>query len=406
MPTRYLIIGGGIAGVRAAEQLRRQDAAAEITIVSDDPHLPYDHPPLSKEVLRGDWPLEKADLHPAEFYREQHIALRLGVAAQRIDPSGKTVSLADTLSVPYDKLLIATGSRPRRLTIPGADIPGVHYFRTLADCLALREAIRAGGRAVVIGAGFIGMEVAASLAQSGVKVTVLEVAPYIWGRFLDEALARYFQGYCESRGIIFKTGVAPEEILGKDRATGVSAAGIEYPCDVVCAGIGVAPNTEVAEAAGLVVADGIVVNEYLETSAADVYAAGDAVRYYDPIFEKRRRVEHWGNAEYTGLLAAQNMAGQRAPYGLLSYVWSDIFDLHIEFTGEEKDYDSLLVRGNLQDNSFIVLYLKERRLRAYLAVNAAQRDFLPLQRMIRRRVDLSGKQAQLADTAVELRSLV
>ena len=402
---KYVVVGGGIAGVRAAEQLRRQDAEAEITIVSDESHPPYDHPPLSKEVLRGDWPPEKAYLHPAEFYREQRIALRLGVAAQRIDPSGKTVSLADGTTVPYDKLLVATGARPRRLTIPGADIPGVHYFRTLADCLALREAIQMGGRAAVIGAGFIGMEVAASLAQSGVKVTVLEAAPYIWGRFLDEALARYFQSYCESRGVIFKTGAAPDRILGKDRVTGVSASGIEYPCDIVCAGVGVLPNTEVAEAAGLEVADGIVVNEYLETSAADVYAAGDVARYYDPIFEKRRRVEHWGNAEYTGLLAAQNMAGGRAPYDLLSYVWSDIFDLHIEFAGEEKDNDSLLVRGNIEDNSFIVLYLKEERLRAYLAVNASQKEFIPLQRMIRRKLDLAEKRGQLQDTSADLRSL-
>jgi len=304
MPTRYLIIGGGIAGVRAAEQLRRQDAEAEITIVSDEPHLPYDHPPLSKEVLRGDWPPEKAYLHPAEFYREQRIALRLGAAAQRIDLDRKVVLTADDVAISYDKLLIASGARPRRLTIPGADIPGVCYFRTLADCLALREAIQAGGRAAVIGAGFIGMEVAASLAQSGVKVTVLEAAPYIWGRFLDEALARYFQSHCELWGIVFKTGAAPDGILGKDRVTGVSASGVEYPCDVVCAGIGVAPNTEVAEAAGLEVADGVVVNEYLETSAADVYAAGDVK---DKIF--RQAVTAAGMGCMAALEAERFLAG-------------------------------------------------------------------------------------------------
>ena len=403
---RYVIVGGGLASVRAAEQLRREDSAGEIIVVSDESVMPYDHPPLSKEILRGEWPAEDAYLHPRDYYQGQDIDLRLGTATQHIDTAAKKLVLADSAAMPYDKLLIATGTRPRPLGLPGGELPGVHYLRTLNDSMAIRQEAQRGRRAVVIGAGFIGMEVAASLAQKGVQVTVLESTPYIWSRFLDEDLALYFQHYYEGHGIVFETGVSPEEIVGQEQAAAVIAGSQGYSCDFVCVGVGVMPNMEIAAASGLEVDDGIIVNEYLETSHPDIYGAGDVVNFYDPIFEKRRRIEHWGHAEYTGLLAAQNMVGHRTAYGLLSYIWSDIFDLHIEFTGEERDHDALLVRGDPKDNSFIVLYLKEQRLRAYLAVNAAEREFIPLQRMIRRKIDLSDKHDLLADTTVELRDLL
>ena len=407
MPARYLLVGGGLAGAKAAEQLRRQDAQAAITLVSDEAALPYDHPPLSKEFLRGEWPRERVFFQTESYYREQGITLRLGAPAQRLDLSSKRVTLADGATLEFDKLLLATGARPRKLRVPGAALPGVHYLRTLSDCEALRDEARRGRRAVVIGAGFIGMEVAASLTQLGVQVTVLEAAPSIWSRFLDERLAGHFQRYYESKGISFRVGVTPTAVQGEERARAVTtASGEEIPCDFVCVGVGIEPNTELAAEAGLKVENGVVTNEHLETSHPDVYAAGDVVSYYDPVFEKQRRVEHWGHAEYTGLLAAQNMAGERSKYDLLSYVWSDIFGLHLEFAGEEKEYDQLLVRGSLAENAFIVLYVKLGILRAYLAINASQREFPPLQRMIRRKVDLSAKVSQLQDPGVELRSLL
>lgn len=408
MPTTYLLIGGGLAGAKAAEQLRRQDAQVAITLVSDEAALPYDHPPLSKELLRGEWPRARAFLQTESFYREQGITLRLGTPVQRLDLSSKRVTLADGATLGFDKLLLATGAHPRKLRVPGAESPGVHYLRTLSDCEALTDEAQRGRRAVVIGAGFIGMEVAASLTQLGVQVTVLEAAPYIWSRFLDEGLAGHLQRYYESKGISFRVGVVPAAMQGEERARAVTtASGEELPCDFVCVGVGVEPNTELAAEAGLKVENGVVANEYLETSHPDVYAAGDVVNYYDPVFEKQRRVEHWGHAEYTGLLAAQNMAGEQSKYDLLSYVWSDIFDLHLEFAGEEKEYDQLLVRGSLAENAFIVLYVKQGNLRAYLAINPPQAGEFPLlQRMIRRKVDLSAKVAQLQDPGVELRSLL
>ncbi|MBI2888140.1 MAG: FAD-dependent oxidoreductase [Chloroflexi bacterium] len=407
MPERYVLIGGGIASARAAAQLRRLDQDAAITLVSQEAEAPYDHPPLSKEYLRGEWPRQRVLLHPARFYDEQGIALRLGVAAQALDLAERRVALADGAFLDYDKLLLAMGGRPRRLAVPGAELPGVRYLRTLGDAEAIRADALPGRRAVVIGAGFIGMELAASLTHLGVAVTVIEAAPTIWSRFLDQELAAYFQRYAEARGVTFRTGTAPLAIAGRRRAETVALdSGHELPCDFVCVGVGIQPSVELAEAAGLAVANGVVANEYLETSQPGVFAAGDVVNYYDPIFQKRRRVEHWGHAEYTGLLAAQNMAGEPRPYDLLSYVWSDIFDLHLEFAGEEREHDRVLLRGDLGDQAFTVLYLKEGVLRAYLGVNAPQREFITLQRMIRRRTDLSARLDRLRDPAQELRALL
>ena len=408
MPAKYVIVGGGLAGAKAADQLRRSDPEGAITLICAESVLPYDRPPLSKEFLRGEWQAEKLLLYPPTFYQEKGIDVVLGRPAVDLDLPGQRVLLDDGAEIGFTQALLATGARPRRLDIPGADLPGVRYFRDRQDAEALgQDGGAAGKRVVVIGAGFIGIEVAASLAQMGAQVTVLEVMPYIWSRFVDEELAGYFQGYCEARGITFRTSVQPAAIEGNGRAQAVTlATGEVLPCDAVCIGVGIELNTALAAAAGLQIDNGVVVNQHMETSHPGVYAAGDLINYYDPIFEKRRRVEHWGHAEYTGLIAAQNMAGEQQTYDLLSYVWSDIFDLRLEFGGEEKDFDELLVRGNRADNSFAVLYLKEHVLRAYLAVNVSAREFLPLQRMIRQRTDLSQKKDALRDPAAALRGLL
>lgn len=404
---KYILIGGGLAATKAAEQLRRLDAEASITLVSDEPELPYDKPPLSKEYLQGEWDDTKILLNPPEFYEEKQITVKLGNPARSIDTPNKLVTLTDDETLEYDKLLLATGARARAIDLPGADLDGVYYLRRRSDSAAIRDAAKAGAHAVLIGAGFIGMEVAASLTQRGVHVTVLEAAPYIWSRFLDKDMAEYFQRRSQEKGVVLHAGVAPVRFTGEKHVTGVAIeGGVVIPADFVCVGVGVELNIDLATETGLLIDNGVVTNEYLETSAPDVYAAGDIVNYYDPIFEKRRRLEHWGHAEYTGLLAAQNMFGNRAPYDLLSYVWSDIFNLHIEFAGEEKEYDETILRGDRDSDAFVLMYLKEHRLRAYLAVNTSPRNFLPMQRMIRQRTDLRDKKAQLADGSVEMRGLL
>ncbi len=405
--TRFLLIGGGLASHRAAKQLRKSDADASITLVGDEPHVPYDRPPLSKEFLRGEKARDALLFDPEQYFSDQRIDLLLGVAVRQLDPANKTAVLANDETITFEKALIATGGRPVRLRLPGGDLPGVYYLRTLDDSAAIHAEASPGRRAVFVGAGFIGMEVAASLTQRGLHVTVIEAQPHIWARFADATLAGFFQEYCAEKGVIFYTNEMVTEIRGAGRPSAVvTRSGKEIPCDFVCIGVGIVPNVELAQQAGLEVDNGIVVNECLQSSHPDIYAAGDVANYLDPIFSKRRRVEHWGHAEYCGILAAQNMAGASKPYDLLTYVWSDIFDLHLQFAGDESEYDRALLRGRFEDKSFTVLFFKENILTAYFAINTTAKDFLAFQRLIRSKKDLSGKEPQLQDTSVAVKALL
>lgn len=405
--TRYLLIGGGLVSSQAAKQLRQLDPDASITLVSEERHPPYDRPPLSKDFLRGETPADKLLYDPEPYFREQNIDLILGVSVERLNQPDKTISLSDGRQIRFEKALLATGGRPVRLKIPGADLPGVHYLRTIDDSAAIAAEAKAGAKAVVVGAGFIGLELAASLTQRGVQVTVIESQPRIWARFADATLARFVERYCTDRGVTFRTNESVAQIHRHNQAFTVDLkSGTSLACNFVCIGVGIVPNVELVQQAELQVENGVVVNEYLETSHPDIYAGGDVANYPDPLFGKRRRVEHWGHAEYCGQLAAQNMAGARNRYDLLTYVWSDIFDLHLEFAGDETEHDQVLVRGSLDKPPFTLLYLKEHRLRAYFAVNAAAKDFQPLQRLIRGGQDLSAKASQLQDVAVPVKTLL
>jgi 3-phenylpropionate/trans-cinnamate dioxygenase ferredoxin reductase subunit len=251
------------------------------------------------------------------------------------------------------------------------------------------------------------MEVAASLMQRGVHTTVIEAQAHIWPRFADATLAGSIQRYFAQKGVIIRTNDQVIEIRGQDGVSSVILkSGDLLPCDFVVIGVGIVPNVELAKEAGLDVDNGIVVNEYLQSSHPDVYAAGDVANYMDPIFRKRRRVEHWGHAEYCGQLAGQNMAGASNPYDLLTYVWSDLFDLHLEFAGDESEHDQVIVRGHIGDTPFIILYLKQHILTAYFAINAAAKDFPPLQRAIKQHKELSGKEPQLQDPSIPLKSII
>ncbi len=405
--TKYLLIGGGLASGQAAKQLRENDPENTITLVGEEPYVPYDRPPLSKEFLRGEKPRDALYFDPEQYFQDRSIDLILGVAVQQLDLANKTAILANGEGIAFEKALIATGGRPIRLKLPGSNLPGVYYLRTLDDSAAIAADANPGKQAVLIGAGFIGMEVAASLTQRGVHVTVIETQPHIWPRFANATLAGFFQNYCVKKGVTFHTNDLVTEIRGRGRpATVITRAGKELPCDFVCIAVGIVPNVELAQQAGLKVDNGIVVNEYLQSSHPVVYAAGDVANYLDPVFGKRRRVEHWGHAEYCGQLAGQNMAGASNPYDLLTYVWSDIFDLHLEFAGDESEHDQVLVRGRFEDNSFTVLYLKQNVLRAYFAINTSSKEFPILQRLIRQKKDLAGKEAQLQDPTFALKGLL
>ncbi len=404
---KYLLIGGGLASFHAAKMLRRNDPDGSILIVSEEDLPPYDRPPLSKEILRGERTPEEVVYESAAKLAEQSIDLALGTRVERLDPAAKTVTLADGETVTYEKALIATGGRPIRLPVRGADLAGVHYLRDAADAIAISKDATPGSRAVIIGGGFIGIESAASLSQRGVTVTVIEALPHIWARFCDETLAGFFQGHCADQGISFLTSEMAAEIKGDDRVRSVvTKSGQTIECDFICIGIGIVPNVELAQEAGLAVDNGIVVDEHLRTSDPDIYAAGDVINYYDTVFAKRRRVEHWGHAEYAGQVAAQNMAGGDASYDFLSYVWSDIYDLRIEFAGDESERDQVLVRGRPGEGPFTVFYLKEGVLTAYFAINTQPRDFAAYRQLIRRKIDLRGREAELADPESNTRDLL
>ncbi len=403
--TNYLLIGAGLASSQAAKQLREKDPDSPIMLVGDEPHVPYDRPPLSKEFLRGEKPQAQLLFDPEQYFLDHRISLKLGRAVQRLDSRAKTATLATGETITFEKALIATGGRPVLLTA-ARNVPRVHYLRTIEDAAAIAAHAAPGTRAVIIGAGFIGLEVAASLTQRGVQVTVVEVGSHIWPRFTDATLAGYFQSYCAQKGIVFHTNDTVVDLRPQQSGSSViTRSGKTLPCDFACVGVGIVPNAELAVEAGLLVENGVVVNEYLQTSHPDIYAAGDVASYPDPYSGKRRRVEHWGHAEYCGQIAGQNMAGALVPYDLLTYVWSDIFDLHLEFAGDESEHDQILIRGRFEDKSFIVLYLKNHRLRAYFAINTKAKEFPALQRLIKQRTDLSGKDTQLQDPAVPLKSL-
>ncbi len=406
-PIKYLLIGGGLAAGQAAKQLRQLDARATITLVAEEPHVPYDRPPLSKDFLRGELAQNRLFFDEPLFFETQKIDLKLGTTVAKLDLATKTAELSNGQTLRFDKALIATGGRPVHLKLPGADLPAVHYLRTLNDSMSLAADATPGSVAVLIGAGFIGLEVAASLTQRGVQVTVVETGPHIWPRFADEALARVIQEHCTAKGVAFRTGESVTEIQRQnERFSVLLKSGAVLPCNFVCIGVGILPNVELAQQAGLTVENGIVVDEYLQTSQPDIYAAGDVANYVDPLFGKRRRVEHWGHAEYSGQLAAHNMAGARRPYDLLTYVWSDIFDLHLEFAGDEQEHDQILLRGKLEDLSCFMLYLKHHRLTAYFAINANNKDLPPLQQLIKSKKDLSGQETALQDHTVPLKSLL
>jgi NADPH-dependent 2,4-dienoyl-CoA reductase/sulfur reductase-like enzyme len=405
--THYLLVGGGLAAHQAAKQIRQLDAKAALTLVGQEPHVPYDRPPLSKEFLRGDKPRNELFYDPASWYADQHIDTLLGTSVQHLHLPEKTARLSNGRVLGFEKALIATGGRPIRLPIPGADLPGVHYLRTVDDADTILSHASAGARCVIIGAGFIGLEIAASLTHLGVHATVIESQSHIWPRFANRALAETIQGYCTQKGVVFRTDETVQHIeRHHDRMAVSLRSGLTLPCHFVVIAIGITPNIELARDAGLSVTNGIVVDEFMQTSHPDIYAAGDIVNYADPIFGKRRRVEHWGQAEYTGQIAGKNMAGAQEPYDLVTYVWSDIFDLHLEFAGDESEHDEVLLRGKLEPMKFTQLYLKNKRLCAYFSINAGAKDFQPMQQLIRSKKDLSAYTSQLQDPTVPVKTLL
>jgi len=361
-----VIVGASLAGLRAAEALRRAGFAGTLTLVGAEHHLPYDRPPLSKQLLLGTWEVERTALSSQEGIDKLALDLQLGIAATKLDVRRREVHLADGGRVGFDGLIIATGATPRRL--PGQpDLPGVHMLRTLDDSLAVRAAFDAGARVAVIGAGFIGCEVAACARQRGLDVTVIEVLSQPLERTLGFQVGAAAAGIHRGHGVEFRLGTSVVGFEGRDRLEGVRLGdGSVVPADVAVIGIGVAPETGWLQDSGLMLRDGVVCNAALESSVEDIFAAGDVCRWENPLFGAEMRVEHWTNAVQQGMAAARNLLAprdERRPFPSVPYVWSDQYDFTIMAIGHCSAPDVVEIKhGSLESGRFVALYGRNGRL--------------------------------------------
>ena len=372
MPTdkqTFVIVGAGLAGAKAAETLREEGYDGRLVLVGAEPERPYERPPLSKEYLRGETDREQAYVHEAAFYEEHGIELRSGEHVVRLDPGRRELTLQSDEPLAYDRLLLATGSAPRRLSIPGSELEGVHYLRTFGDSDALRARLEAGGRLVVIGAGWIGCEVAASARQRGSEVTVIAPHPVPFARVLGSEVGAIYRDIHVDHGVEMLLGTGAAALEGADSVERVRLNdGRTIDCDSVVVGIGATPRAILAAAAGLAVDNGILVDERLETSAPGVFAAGDVANQLHPSLG-RLRVEHWDNALQHGPAAARSMLGSIEGYARLPYFFSDQYDVGMEYSGHATDWDRIVFRGDPAEREFIVFWLRDGRVLAGMNVN-------------------------------------
>ena len=407
---RFVIVGAALAGGSAAAALREGGFEGEITLIGAEKQLPYNRPPLSKGYLRGQDKFEDQLVNPAAFYTEQRIGLRLGVRATAIDPGRKLVALEGGETVPYDRLLVTTGGRNRTLTTPGGQLPGIFQLRTVEDCDRIRAAATPGRHAVVIGLGFIGSEVTASLRQMGVEVTAVDGNPVPLARVLGPEVGAVLAAIHREKGaeLVLEDAVAAFEGAGRVERVRTKKGRV-LACDFVVAGIGIVPNTELLAAAGAKVDNGVLVDEHCRTTLPDVYAAGDVANHLHPLFG-RLRVEHWNNGYQQGRAAARAMMGGPEPYDYLHTFWSDQYEHTIEYVGFAADWDRLVFRGEPTSRKFLGFYSKDGIVRAVVGLDRGgdpedpknESELRAAARLIRERVRVDP--ARLGDESANLRA--
>jgi len=403
-PETHVIVGAGLAGAKAVEALREEGFAGRIVLVGEEPELPYERPPLSKDYLRGESAREAARVHPDGFYADHDIELRTGTTVERVETSAGEVWFSTGERVVYDRLLLATGAEPRRLAVPGADLAGIHYLRDLADADAIADRLHGGGRAVIVGGGWIGAEVAASARQRGLDVTLVEQAARPLERVLGAELGEIYAELHREHGVELLTGVGVAGFEGADRLERVTLTdGRTLDSDLVVAGLGVLPRSELAVQAGVAVDNGVLVDERLETSVQGLFAVGDVANAYHPFYGRRLRVEHWANALHQPAEAARAMLGKPASYERLPYFFSDQYDVGMEYSGFASGRDQVVFRGNPATREFIAFWLAEGTVAAGMNVNVWDvADSIQELIRLRRPVDA----ARLADPDVALEALV
>jgi 3-phenylpropionate/trans-cinnamate dioxygenase ferredoxin reductase component len=369
-PRTFAIVGASLAGAKAAETLREEGFDGRLVLLGAEGERPYERPPLSKDYLRGEAERESAYVHAAGFYAEHDIELRTATVVSGVDAGAGELELEGGERLGYDRLLLATGAEPRRLRLPGADLPGIHLLRTFADSDALRERLDAGGRLVVVGAGWIGSEVAASARQRGMDVTVIAPEAVPLERVLGLEVGAVYRELHRDHGVDLRMEAGVVAFEGDGRVERVRLQhGAAIECDAVVVGVGAAPRTGLAEAAGLAVDNGVLVDGRLETSVPGIFAAGDVANHLHPVLG-RLRVEHWDNALQQGPAAARAMLGSEEPYARTPYFFSDQYDVGMEYSGHPAGWDRVVLRGDTASFEFNAFWLAGDRVLAEMGVNA------------------------------------
>ena len=399
----FVIVGASLAGATAAETLRSEGFDGRVVLIGEEDQRPYERPLLSKEYLRGEKPAAKLFVHDEGFYADHDIELMTGTLVESVDPVAHHVALAGGDVMPYSKLLLSTGAVPRVLPIPGADLPGVRYLRQQGDSDTLRSEIPSAGRVVIIGAGWIGSEIAASARQLGAQVSIVAPEAVPLERVLGVEVGGVYRDLHREHGVDLHLSTQVAEIVGTGTAQGVRTAdGLVIEGDLVVVGVGAAPRDELARAAGLGVENGIVVDELLRTSAPDIFAAGDVASTWNARYNRRVRMEHWANALNQGQTAARNMLGQDTPYTKLPYFYSDQYDLGMEYHGYAAEWDRVVLRGDPAGREFLAFWLKDGHVLAGLNANIWDQGD-DIKALVRG--DATVDLARLADPAVPLTDL-
>ncbi len=398
MAEHLVVVGGGQAAAQAVQTLRQHNYLGAITLLAEEAHAPYQRPPLSKKYLAGELPRERLLLRPSTFYTEKNVTLELGCRVTELELAARRVRMADGRKLDYDRLLLTTGSRPRRLDVPGVALRGVHYLRTITDVDNIVAELNAGARVVLIGAGFIGLEAAAVLRHRGYDVTVLEALDRVLGRAVGPEVAQFYADCHRAAGVDLRCGTSVRAFVGDERVAAVETAdGHRFPCDVAIIGIGVVPNVEVAAAAGLACDNGIVVDEFTRTADAHVVAAGDCTNH--TINGRRVRLESVPNAVHQARVAAATLLGTSAPYSEVPWFWSDQYDLKLQIVGLSHGYDEVVLRGDTATRSFAAFYLRRGELVAVDAINSP-REFAHAKKLVAARAAIAPE--LLRDVSVDL----
>ena len=403
MTRTVVIAGAGHAAGQAVITLMQHKFDGRVVLVGEEPQLPYQRPPLSKKYLAGDLAAERLYLKPASFFDEPQIEVRTRTRIETVDRAAGTVSTSDGGRIGYDTLILATGSRVRRLAVEGADLQGIFYLRTIADVDAIRAGILSGGRIVIVGAGYIGLEVAAVCRQRGLDVTVLEMADRVMSRVVSPEVSAFYEAQHARQGVRLLLSTGLDSFVGNGRVTGVRTGdGDTIPADLVVVGVGIVPNTELAESAGLAVDNGIVVDDRCRTADPAIYAIGDCTSHFSSIYGRRVRLESVHNAVEQAKTAASNVCGTEAHYSDVPWFWSDQYDLKLQIAGLSEGYDEAVIRGDPATRSFSCLYLRDGILIACDAINAP-RDFVQSKALIAARSRIEP--GRLADTGAQLKDL-